>query len=276
MERPLPPVKTLPTMYDLPSESAEEPGLPDEFHLYQPQLLRETFRPKNYDLDNILVATDLNLYYDPRQVNWYKRPDWYAVLGVDRLYQKKELRLSYVVWQEEVSPFIVIELLSPGTEKEDLGETKRKISEPPTKWEVYEQILKVPYYLIYDRYREIFRGFKLNRGRYNELNLTTGYITLEEIQLSLRLWQGSYQKITRQWLRWYDSEGNLIPTTEEIAEIERIIAETERQRAEIERQRAETERQQAEIERQRAETEFQRAERLAAKLRELGIDPNQE
>lgn len=26
----------LPTMYDLPSEDPEEPGLPDEFHYYQP------------------------------------------------------------------------------------------------------------------------------------------------------------------------------------------------------------------------------------------------
>ena len=38
------PRKALPTMYDLPSEDPEEPGLPDEFHIYQPQLLRDTFR----------------------------------------------------------------------------------------------------------------------------------------------------------------------------------------------------------------------------------------
>jgi len=35
---PLPPQQTLPTMYDLPSEDPEEPGLPDEFHLLQPEL----------------------------------------------------------------------------------------------------------------------------------------------------------------------------------------------------------------------------------------------
>jgi hypothetical protein len=39
---PRPPWETLPTMYDLPSENPEEPGLPDEFHDFQPQLLRET------------------------------------------------------------------------------------------------------------------------------------------------------------------------------------------------------------------------------------------
>jgi hypothetical protein len=33
----------LPTMYDLPSEDPEEPGLPDEFHDLQPQLLSRTF-----------------------------------------------------------------------------------------------------------------------------------------------------------------------------------------------------------------------------------------
>lgn len=36
----------LPTMYDLPSEDPEEDGLPDEFHDFQPQLLRETFQLK--------------------------------------------------------------------------------------------------------------------------------------------------------------------------------------------------------------------------------------
>ncbi len=41
-----------------------------------------------------------------------------------------------------------------------------------------------------------------------------------------------------------------------------------------ERQRAETERQRAETERQRAETEHQEKLKLAAKLRELGIDPD--
>ncbi len=34
----IPPQQTLPTMYDLPSEDPEETGLPDEFHLLQPEL----------------------------------------------------------------------------------------------------------------------------------------------------------------------------------------------------------------------------------------------
>ena len=84
------PKKALPTMYDLKSEDPEEPGLPDEFHVFQPQLLRETFRPTTYPRDRVFIASDLNLYYDVRHTGWYKRPDWFAVVGVDRLYEKRE------------------------------------------------------------------------------------------------------------------------------------------------------------------------------------------
>ncbi len=52
----LPPKEMLPTMYDLPSENLEEPGLPDEFHLFQPELLRQTFRPH-------IQQVILNIFY---------------------------------------------------------------------------------------------------------------------------------------------------------------------------------------------------------------------
>ncbi len=100
---PRPPKEYLPTMYDLPSEDPEEPGLPDEFHILQPQLLRETFRPPTYTPDQVFVGSDLNLYYDIRHPLWYKPPDWFAVLGVSRLYEQQDLRLSYVIWQEGIA-----------------------------------------------------------------------------------------------------------------------------------------------------------------------------
>jgi Uma2 family endonuclease len=45
------PIKSakLPTMYDLPSQDPEEPGLPDEFHDLQPQLLSATLRLTEVD-----------------------------------------------------------------------------------------------------------------------------------------------------------------------------------------------------------------------------------
>ena len=122
---PRSPRETLPTMSDLPSEDQQESGLPDEFHDLQPQLLSATFRPRDYSPDQIFTASDLNLYYDVRHPLWYKRPDWFGVVGVPRLYDNNDLRLSYVIWQEGVRPTVIVELLSPGTADEDLGLSDR-------------------------------------------------------------------------------------------------------------------------------------------------------
>ncbi|ACK65381.1 protein of unknown function DUF820 [Rippkaea orientalis PCC 8801] len=274
---PLSPREVLPTMYDLPSEDPEEPGLPDEFHLLQPELLRLTFRPPSYETENIFVASDLNLYYDIHHPLWYKRPDWFAVLGVPHLYDKRDLRLSYVIWQEGVSPFVVVELLSPGTEMEDLGQNLRSIDKPPNKWTVYEQILRIPYYVLFNRYTNEFQAFGLMMNTYQPLTITEQGLWLPEAQLGLGLWQGTYQGIERLWLRWYDQENNwiLTPTEQENqrAEQEKQRAEQEKQRAEQEKQRAEQEKQRAEQEKQRAEQEKQRAEqeKQRADLAELEI-----
>ncbi|MBS9392493.1 MAG: hypothetical protein HEQ29_04855 [Dolichospermum sp. LBC05a] len=268
---PLSPKETLPTMYDLPSEDPEEPGLPDQFHLFQPQLLAETFRPPDYPSDQIFTGSDLNLYYDLRHPSWYKRPDWFAVLGVPSLYDKRDLRLSYVVWQEAVNPHIIVELLSPGTEKEDLGTILRDVEKPPSKWEVYEQILRVPYYAIFDRYKSEFRMFQLTGARYAEVKLSDFRFWIPEIELGLGVWQGSYKTVEMPWLRWYDKDGNWILTS---TEEERQKAEQERQKAEQERRKAEQERQKLEQERQKLEQEKQKTERLIAQLRSLGVEPD--
>ncbi|AFZ23685.1 hypothetical protein Cylst_1397 [Cylindrospermum stagnale PCC 7417] len=249
---PLPPQETMPTMYDLPSELVGESGLPDEFHGIQADLLSETCQPPNYSSEEILLASDLNLYYDPRHPLWYKRPDWYMVLGVPNAGQQKDLRLSYVVWQEGIDPFLVVELLSPGTEQEDLGQTLREVNQPPTKWQVYERILRVPYYVVYDRYENQLRAFRLNGTRYEAIPLAENRFWLEELELGLGLWQGSYQQTIGLWLRWYDAT-SWTPTLAE---------------------RADQERQRADQERQRADQERQRAERLAQYLRSQGIDPD--
>ncbi len=258
---PRPPKEVLPTMYDLPSEEVEDPGLPDEFHIFQPQLLRETFIPPTYPPESVFVASDLNLYYDSRNPLWYKRPDWFAVVGVSRLYEAREMRLSYVVWQEGVTPFVMVELLSPGTEKEDLGQTLRDAVKPPTKWEVYERILRIPYYIVFSRYTNELRIFELKGAQYQELTLSEERFWFSELELGLGLWQGSYQGVDGLWMRWYDATHNYLPTLMELA----VQSD----------HRAEVESQQRQLAQQRAEQEHQRAERLAARLRELNINPEE-
>jgi non-ribosomal peptide synthetase component E (peptide arylation enzyme) len=81
---------------------------------------------------------------------------------------------------------------------------------------------------------------------------------LPDLQLGLGIWAGEFQRTPGQWLRWCDQEGNW------------VLTETEQ-----ERQAKEQERRAKEQERRAKEQERQRADRLAAKLRELGIDPEQ-
>jgi Uma2 family endonuclease len=248
---PLPPAQVLPTMYDLPSEYPEEPGLPDEFHDLQPQLLSLTLRLLKYNRNQFFTGTDLNLYYDALHPLWHKRPDWFLAVGVPRLYPGGDLRRSYVTWIEGRNPFVVVEFLSPGTQKEDLGPYAEEESEmvesspphssaelasaeenqqtatkdtPPTKWFVYEQVLRVPYYIVFSRYTNRVRFFQLEGAHYKEqiVDRENPRIWIPELEIGLGLWFGEFLEVPRLWLRWYDAQGNWIPTD---AEEQRSLAE---------------------------------------------------
>lgn len=105
----------------------------------------------------------------------------------------------------------------------------RRVCQHSTKWEVYEQILRVPFYVVFDRYENEFRLFQLQGDRYQAVSLPQAQFWFDALPLGLGVWQGAYQGVMGRWLRWYDEAG-WIPTQAE------------------------------------------RADRLAAKLRELGID----
>jgi Uma2 family endonuclease len=261
------PERKLPTMYDLPSEYPGEPGVPDEFHILQPNLLTETFQPANYSPEQILCAMDMHLYYDATHTKWSKRPDWFAVVGVPTLYRGEDLRYSYVVWDEGANPLIVVELLSKHTKNDDLGRTRPGKKRQPDKWRTYEQILQIPYYVTIDRLTNEVKAFRLQAGRYVPYLFTDSGLWLEEVGLWLGMWSGYYRKMERLWLRWRDKDGNWIPTLEERAEQERM-------QKEVALQVAEQQSQLAQQQSQRADQEREEKQLLAAKLRELGIDPS--
>jgi Uma2 family endonuclease len=236
-----------PTMYDLPSEEPEEPGLPDDYHDLQPQLLSRTLRLSGYDSQEIYTASDLNLYYDLKHPLWYKRPDWFLAVGVPRLYPEGDGdRESYVLWQEKVSPTVIIELLSPWTETEDLGRFAPKppkpqaAGSPPMKFMVYEQILKVPHYLVFNKRDLSLRYFRLVDSRYEEqaVALTNPRIWIADLEIGLGIWRGAFEGMTKSWLRWCDGSGEVFPTDTEAALQRETAALTQQQQAEQERQQA--------------------------------------
>lgn len=227
---PRSPKETLPTMYDLPSEDPEETGLPDEFHDLQPQLLSRTLRLTDYARGEYFTASDLNLYYDVKHPLWHKRPDWFLVVDVPRLYEGHDFRSSYVIWQEGQSPQIVVEFLSPGTEREDLGRfypekspsRSKRITRPypPGKLEVYEEYLRVPHYIVYSRYTQQLYYFKLVGGHYEEqvLQPQNPHLWLDDLGVGLGIWEGSFDEVSAHWLRWCDDQGNWLLTDTEQAE----------------------------------------------------------
>ena len=171
---------------------------------------------------------------------------------------------SYFVWvQDGKQPAVVVEIVSNQEGDEDSDKLRK-----------YEAI-GIPYYVIFDPWRLLSdRMLRI----YQFAGASQGYIEqvgglLDAVGLGLTLWQGEYEGTETLWLRWTDREGRLIPTGAELARHEQQRAVEAEQRAEQERQRAEESARQAEQERQRATEAEQRAERLAARLRELGIEP---
>jgi hypothetical protein len=170
---------------------------------------------------------------------------------------------SYFVWEVGKAPEVVIEIVS-NQEGEEEGAKKEKDAEPG-----------ILYYALFDPLHELsehtLRLYKLEDGHYVERS----DFWMPEVHLGLTLWRGRHQEIEGEWLRWCDEEGRVIPTGKELAEQARQCVEQEQQRTRQERWRAEQERLRAEQAQQRARQEQQRAERLAARLRELGIEPDE-
>jgi Uma2 family endonuclease len=227
------------------------------------------------------IGQDSGIYWrqtDPPE-HGSEAPDWFYVPGVPPLLDGM-FRRSYVLWKEYIPPMVVLEFASgDGSQERDKtplaqlnGRTK------PGKFWVYEQILRAPYYGIYEAFNHKLEVYYLIEGSYRLMAPNQyGRYPLSRLGLELGLWEGAYPKTAQStlWLRWWDTNNHLLLTGQEKAELESQRAEAESQRAEAESQRAEAESQRAEAESQRAEAESQRAERLAAYLRSQGIDPEQ-
>lgn len=172
-------------------------------------------------------------------------PDALVVFG-----RPKGDRGSYLQWEEGgIAPQVVFEVLSPGNR---FGQMLRKFQ--------FYDMYGVEEYYIYDPDENCLEGMRRIGGSLQEIEPIQGWTSP---RLGIRFDWSS------EGLRLIRPDGRAFETFDELD----LRAEVERQRAEAERQRAEAERQRAEAERARADLEGQRAERLAARLRAMGIEP---
>lgn len=175
-------------------------------------------------------------------------PDWFYVPNVPPLLNG-ERRRSYVLWKEIIAPLIAIEFASgDGSEERDKTSPFAPGNPKAGKFWVYEQAVRIPFYAIYEVEKASVEVYQLMGDRYQRCPPNSrGHYPIPSLSVELGIWQGRYLNQTFPWLRWWDADGNLLLTGEERA---------------------------AEANQRAAEADH-RAEQLAAKLRALGVNPDE-
>ncbi|MBD2152820.1 Uma2 family endonuclease [Pseudanabaena sp. FACHB-1277] len=271
--------RQLPTAEDLPS--SDETPVDNELQNDIPNMLLNLLRSIWSDRQDWFWGVDMCYYYEANIEEPKKSksivPDGFLAISVPRL-KDEGGRLSYVLWQEQVKPIMVLEVIS----KEYNGEYDQKLTQ--------YQDLGILYYVVYNslsgrrgRYKrhESLEVYKLIDEKYELLpsvallSESGKVVWMPEIGLGIgcerRVW-GNWE---REWLYWYDRDNVRYPSAEERAERERIIARQERMIASQERiakQEAEAiASQQGLI----AQQEREQKEKLANYLRSIGINPDE-
>jgi Putative restriction endonuclease len=202
--------------------------------------LRESLELSGFIQPQMLIVSNFGLCATIDEQIVVKAPDWLYVAATQ---PTESTRRSYTPHAEGDVPSIVMEFLSDV----DGSEYSVKRTFPPGKWFFYEQILRVPIYVIFEPEGGLLEFYQLENERY-ELVLPDpdGRHWIAAMNLFLGTWRGEKEGRSGYWLRWWDESGNLLSWAVE----------------------------QIEQERQRAEQEREQKERLVAYVRSQGIDPD--
>lgn len=191
--------------------------LPDDFvlpddpieNIQQPFLaaaLTEALGAAGQITPEMLVASNFGLVATINDKTVVKAPDW---LLVPRVYPIDSgiVRRSYTPHREGDPVAIVMEFLS----ETETGEYSSRPIYPYGKLYYYEQILKVPTYIIFDPATPVLEVRQLLEECYElQSPNVQGRYWIPELQLWLGIWQGERLGITTCWLRWWDNTGHLL------------------------------------------------------------------
>jgi Uma2 family endonuclease len=264
---------SLPDHTQLPDKDGSMANSFQEFP--QRELLTGSLTPRLEQMHpegNYIIGMDSGIYWlhtDP-PLNGCKSPDWYYVPGVSPMLDGR-IRRSYVLWKEGIRPLIAIEYVSgDGSEEHDATPFTGKF------W-VYEQGICIPFYAIFDGFRDTVELYTLRSGRYEPVPANAaGRYPVEPLGVELGLWHALYSGMEGTWLRFWDAEsGKMLPSAEERAEDAAWVADVlrrelnggwgraELERAELERERADAETKRADAAAERADAETKRADTAA-------------
>jgi Uma2 family endonuclease len=206
LNAPLPDHLHLPDKDGVPVRNSLEP--------WQSSLLSDTLEPvlrkRNPDGD-YFIGQDCGIYWEKTEpaALGCKAPDWYLVLDVPRLLDG-QMRRSYVLWQEMVSPFMLLEYAS------DSGAEERDPTPMRGKFWVYERRIRPPYYGIFLPEQGAIEMYHLVEDRFQRMPANAqGRFPIASLGVELGIWQGKFADYELGWMRWWDAQGNLLLTGEE-------------------------------------------------------------
>jgi hypothetical protein len=216
----------------------------------QALLLTESMRPALQRLhpehDFVVGGRGCDISWAPPEagfdVDRRVTPGWFYVAGVP-LSPQGRIHRSYNLWHEQVPPLVVLDFArgSAPTEPEHTTATDT--------FRLHEQQVQARYYGVYYMEDASLDIYRLDEDAYRPLPPNAqGRYPMDEIGLELGHWQGYYHNMKFSWLRWWEVGGDMQLTDDE----------------------------QAALERQLVEQEQWRTERLAALLRSLSSDIEQE
>ncbi|MEL7035805.1 MAG: Uma2 family endonuclease [Cyanobacteria bacterium J06592_8] len=253
-------------------------------------LLTDSIKPvleKRHPESEYCIGQDCGIYWritEPPE-RGAESPDWFYVPNVPADLEG-EIRRSYVLWQELMPPYIVLEFVSgDGSEERDqtplLSRVQAETRRPGKFW-VYENIIRPVFYGIYEVKKASIELYVLIRGNYQLVTPNErGHYPIPLLGVELGIWQGQYQNVELPWLRWWDEQGNLLLTgweTDQQTKLQLKQTETQLEQTETQLEQTETQLEQTETQLQQTETQLeqerQRAERLAELLRSQGINPD--
>ncbi|MBG1262030.1 Uma2 family endonuclease [Nostoc commune] len=217
------PLACLPSSEELPD--SDDTPVDNELQDLIPGLLKAILAMAWAERMDWFFGVYMGIYYHPDLPPIV--PDGFLSLGVERFYDEN-LRPSYVLWEERRVPILALEVVS-----------RKYRGEYSTKKQEYAK-LGILYYVVYNPTRRRKARLEIYKLVNNLYQLQDGNpVWLSEIDLGISIERGTYLGIPREWLYWYNQQGERLLTPEE--EVKQAQ---------------------------------QRAQLLAERLRSLGVDPD--
>ncbi|MDJ0733504.1 MAG: Uma2 family endonuclease [Nostocaceae cyanobacterium] len=197
------PLHCLPSAEDLPD--SDDTPVDNELQDLIPHLLKTILAWIWTSRMDWFFGVDMGIYYDPEKPPIV--PDGFLSVGVQRIIDA-DLRLSYVLWEEKISPILALEVVF-----------HRRRGEYTNKKKIYAE-LGILFYVVYNpqgRRKPALEVYHLVNGEY--ILQQGNPVWLPEVGLAIGNQEGTFQGITRDWLYWYDENSVRYFTPEERANI---------------------------------------------------------